>query len=92
MSGAKFAGFGRGVLLEAKGPGYARFVRDGKFESWFTGPEDFLGQADRQEWAAAAVGSPIRWCFAEEGPADSVRAMFKDQNSMIEVLHVPFVE
>jgi hypothetical protein len=86
----KFDGFKDGVLLDAKGPRYAHFIKDGQFQDWFTGAEDFVGQAQRQ--IEAAKGYPIRWCFAEEEPADLVRKMLNRKRFKIEVVHIPFAQ
>ena len=74
VNGVKFDGFRKGVLIDAKGPGYANFVEDGKFVSWFTGRDDLLDQANRQ--LAAANGVPIEWYVAEEDAANAIRDLF----------------
>ncbi len=59
-----FDGFQEGVLQEAKGPGYAKFI-DAKFnpKGFFTkGTNKLLGQANRQ--LRVARGTPIRWIVA----------------------------
>ena len=47
VKGVKFDGFddGAGILLDAKGPGYATFVRNGEFQPWFRGADDLVAQA-----------------------------------------------
>jgi hypothetical protein len=39
VNGVKFDGYANGVLQEAKGPGYAQFVRNGEFQPWFLSAE-----------------------------------------------------
>jgi hypothetical protein len=76
VNGVKFDGFEKGVLLEAKGEGYASAVRDGAFADWFDGATGLLDQAQRQ--LAAANGTAIRWSFAEEAAANATRRLFSE--------------
>lgn len=71
----KFDGYRNGVLLETKGPGYVKFLKNGNFRAWFRGADGMLQQAERQ--FRAANGAPIAWHFAEREVADAVRAMFR---------------
>ena len=57
--------------MEAKGPGYANFIKNGKFRTWFQGARGLVDQARRQ--FIAAQGIPIEWHFAEEIAANVVR-------------------
>ncbi|MCX6544505.1 MAG: Tox-REase-5 domain-containing protein [Acidobacteria bacterium] len=75
LNGVKFDGMLNNVLQEAKGPGYAAFVKDGAFLSWFNGAADLVAQAQRQ--LAAAGGTPVQWTFAEAAAAEATRALFK---------------
>jgi hypothetical protein len=71
----KFDGFKEGVLLEAKGPRYAKFIPDAVENGrWFTGFRGMVKQAQRQQ--AVAGGYPIQWHFAERSVADFVRSLF----------------
>ncbi|WP_275900311.1 Tox-REase-5 domain-containing protein [Pyxidicoccus trucidator] len=72
----KFDGYRSGVLLETKGLGYAKFLKNGSFRSWFRGADGMLQQAERQ--LKAAMGTPIEWHFAERDVADAVRAMLHE--------------
>lgn len=67
VNGVKFDGYSDGysdgVLEEAKGPGYANFVKDGEFVGWFQGEEGLVSQAESQ--LRAAGGTPITWSVAE---------------------------
>ena len=74
VGGVDFDGFAKGTLLEAKGPGYASFVRGGQFRSWFQGAEDLVSQAARQ--LVAAGGTPIQWVVAEPAAAAAIRYLF----------------
>jgi hypothetical protein len=71
VGGVDFDGFANGSLLEAKGPGYANFVRSGQFQPWFQGADDLVSQASRQ--LLAAGGSPIQWFVAESEAATAIR-------------------
>jgi hypothetical protein len=64
------------VLLEAKGPGYARFVKDGEFREWFKGAKGLLDQAGRQ--VAAANNTRIEWHVAEKEAADVIARMLTE--------------
>jgi restriction endonuclease fold toxin 5 of polymorphic toxin system len=82
-----FDGFEQGILLEAKGTGYAQWI-DGelKFFKIFEGGPKMLDQARRQ--FKAANGTPIRWIVAEEKLAGALRKMFKAAGLPIEVIHI----
>ena len=79
-----------GVMVDAKGPGYADLL-----SQEFQQREDvgatakLLKQAIRQTEAAGA--RPIIWFFAEESAADYVRDLFKDDVRLkqIEVVYYP---
>lgn len=76
------------ILLAAKGPGYATFVRNGSFKPFSDGAEKLVTQARRQ--VAAAAGVPIQWHFAEEAAANATRALFlRRETSGIQVLFTP---
>jgi hypothetical protein len=88
VNGVKFDGVRNGVLLDAKGPGYARFVRDGEFRPWWRGAEALVSQARRQ--LAAARGAPIQWHFAEESAASATRALLQGRGiSGIDIVVTP---
>jgi predicted small secreted protein len=89
--GLKFDGFQDGVLLEAKGPGYAnKFLDNLAPQPWFTpsGARQLITQA-RQQFNAAK-GVPIRWHVAEEKAAHAIRKLLKDAKVLgVEVVHTP---
>ena len=88
VNGVKFDGYSNGVLQEAKGPGYASFVKDGKFQRWFHGRAGLVDQGQRQEGAAG--GRPITWSVAEEPAAHAIEDLFDQANIVgIDVVHVP---
>lgn len=88
VNGVKFDGFANGVLQEAKGPGYAKFVKDGKFRSWFNGADKLAVQAERQ--LGAAGGTPITWSVAEAPAAGAISQLFEARGSIgINAVHVP---
>jgi len=74
VNGVRFDGLVNGVLVDAKGPGYANFVTNGVFRDWFTGEKALLDQARQQ--IAAAHGAPITWHVAEQEAVDAIRALF----------------
>ncbi len=89
-NGVKFDGFDdvAGVLLDAKGPGYASFVRNGRFQPWYRGGDELVDQARRQ--VGAANGSPIRWHVAEQEAADAMRSLLQRNGIQgINVVHTP---
>lgn len=88
-NGVRFDGFEAGALLEAKGPGYATFVKNGEFRSWFRGQDALLDQALRQ--SRAANGAPVTWHVAESKAADAMRALFATDRRIqgITVVHTP---
>jgi hypothetical protein len=81
---ARFDGFVKGVLWEAKGFGYAKLLKGG-VAAEVAGR--LLNQARRQ--LNAANGTAIRWLFAEKDAADIVRNMFRSHGMLIEVIHMP---
>jgi hypothetical protein len=89
--GAKFDGYANGVLLEAKGPGYAnKFLDNLEPKPWFreSGAEALADQAKRQ--FAAAKGTPVRWHVAEEKAAKAIRKLLNRKDVQgIEVVHTP---
>jgi hypothetical protein len=69
-----------GVLLEAKGPGYAnKFLDNLDPRRWFvgSGAADLVKQARRQLAAAQATGSSVRWHIAEQKTADAIQRLFE---------------
>ncbi len=74
VDGVDFDGFADGTLLEAKGPGYATFVKNGEFRPWFEGADGLVDQATRQ--LAAAKGAPVQWRVAEPAAAEAMRNLF----------------
>ncbi|WP_228557207.1 Tox-REase-5 domain-containing protein [Myxococcus sp. AB025B] len=88
--GVKFDGYTKGVLLEAKGPGYARFFDGLDPKRWFksSGAKALVEQADRQ--FRAARGAQVRWHVAEESAASAIRRLLKDNEiEGIEVVFTP---
>ncbi|MCP3103541.1 restriction endonuclease fold toxin 5 domain-containing protein [Myxococcus sp. K15C18031901] len=90
VRGVKFDGFERGVLLEAKGPGYAKFFEGLDPKSWFnnSGARSLVAQADRQ--FRAARGATIRWHVAEESAARAIQKLLSDNDLRgVEVVFTP---
>lgn len=89
VNGVKFDGFEAGTLLDAKAPGYASFVKNGEFRSFFRGQDSLLSQAQRQ--VTAAQGVPITWHVAEPTAADAMRALLSTNRVKgVTVVHTPF--
>ena len=91
--GVKFDGFKDGVLLEAKGPGYAnKFLDDLTPEVWFekSGAKALVTQARRQLRAAQGTGAHIRWHVAEQKTVEAIRELFRANDiEAIEVVFTP---
>src|SRR5262245_9074303 len=89
VNGVKFDGYFNAVLLEAKGIGYAKLIRE-------LGPKDLRDLAAKtlkqaKDQLKAANGVPIQWHFAEKEVADRVRELFAYHGINIEVIHTPMV-
>jgi hypothetical protein len=88
--GVKFDGMKDGVFMDAKGPGYARFVKNGEFRSWYRGKSDLVDQATRQ--VNAAGKNQIEWHVAEESAANAMRNLLNSEGiTGIRIIHTPFV-
>jgi hypothetical protein len=92
--GTSFDGFKDGVLLEAKGPGYAEFF-DSKLEPerWSRqsgNAQELVNQALRQRRSLKGVDVRIEWHVAEKHTADAIRKLFETSGIKgIEVIHTP---
>jgi RHS repeat-associated protein len=90
VNGVKFDAYNGRALIDAKGPGYGDFVRDGQFKPWFSGRQALLEQAQRQ--TVAARGVPIEWHVAEGDAAGAMRSLLQSEGySNITVIHTPVV-
>ncbi|WP_223635785.1 restriction endonuclease fold toxin 5 domain-containing protein [Corallococcus sp. EGB] len=92
VGGVKFDGFKEGVLLEAKGPGYAKFFDGLEPKDWFrhSGAQGLIDQAQRQLGRVRGTGIPIRWHVAEKRAADAIRQLLDGAGiKEIEVVHTP---
>ncbi|CAM4168879.1 restriction endonuclease fold toxin 5 domain-containing protein [Corallococcus exiguus] len=90
--GVKFDGFKDGVLLEAKGPGYAKFFDGLEPKEWFrnSGARMLVEQAERQSRKVRGMGIPVRWHVAEKAAADAFRELFKNARVVgVEIVHTP---
>ncbi|NTX62868.1 hypothetical protein HUA74_19660 [Myxococcus sp. CA051A] len=88
--GVKFDGFKDGVLLEAKGPGYAKFFEGLEPKEWFrnSGAKGLVEQAERQSRKVRGMGIPVRWHVAEKAAADALREFFKNARVVgVEIVH-----
>jgi hypothetical protein len=90
VNGVRFDGVSGGTLLDGKGPGYATFVRNGRFQRFFNGQDALLDQARRQ--VAAANVAPITWHVAEADAATAMWNLLADNNiTGINIVHTPVV-
>lgn len=92
VGGVKFDGFKNGVLLEAKGPGYAKFFEDLAPKDWFrhSGAQGLIGQAERQAKKVRGMGIPIEWHVAEKQAADAIQRLLRNARvEGIKVVHTP---
>ncbi|WP_428261675.1 Tox-REase-5 domain-containing protein [Haliangium sp.] len=88
VGGVKFDGYRDGVLLEAKGPGYAKFTKDGDFRGFFEGQHGLFEQAQRQIRVAGRY--PIEWHVAEGDFARLLTEQFSRMSVRgIVVVHTP---
>ncbi|MGO4339997.1 RHS repeat-associated core domain-containing protein, partial [Labrys sp. KB_33_2] len=89
VNGVKFDGTNNGALVDAKGPGYAKFVKDGEFKGWFRGQSSLVDQANRQTQAVQNAAS-INWHVAEKEAAAAIRSLLgENQIRGISVIHTP---
>ena len=89
VNGVRFDGYRKGILIEAKGPGYANFVKNGDFQPFFvkTGAKRLLEQARRQ--SIAAKGRPIEWHVAEKKFGQVLRDYIGERPFGIRIVHTP---
>lgn len=89
VGGVKFDGYKDGVLLEAKGPGYTKFFKQGdEPEDWFQGAQAMIDQARRQ--TDVAEGIRIEWHFAEREVTQAMAKLFRESGlGRIRVVHTP---
>ncbi|CAM4482823.1 restriction endonuclease fold toxin 5 domain-containing protein [Corallococcus exiguus] len=90
--GVKFDGFRNGVLLDAKGPGYAAFFEDNLApKEWFRlsgKARELVTQGQRQVDIVRGMGIRIEWHVAEKHAADSIRKLL-ERNSVTEIVVIP---
>lgn len=82
VGGVRFDGIVNGVLVEAKGPGYARLLDYG------LGEAKLLREATSQI-RAVPKGAQITWHVAEQSAADAMRALFARERIGINVVFTP---
>ncbi|MEW9533594.1 RHS repeat-associated core domain-containing protein [Microbispora sp. NPDC049125] len=88
VNGVKFDGYRGGVLMDAKGPGYAKFVKNGRFQPWYNGADDLVAQAQRQ--LQAAHGTPVVWYVAEKDAMLAMQNLFASRGIKgITLVHQP---
>ncbi|MBN8229967.1 restriction endonuclease fold toxin 5 domain-containing protein [Corallococcus macrosporus] len=76
------------VLLDAKGPGYEKFLDEGSgFKKYFEGEAGLREQARRQ--LRVAGDTPVRWLVAEERFATALKKLFERNSIDIEVVLLP---
>ena len=77
LNGVKFDGVVNNILVDAKSAGYANFVKNGSFQSWFTGSKELVNQANRQ--LQAAGGTKIQWYFQDKSAMQATQKLFNDE-------------
>lgn len=77
-----------GTMLEAKGPGYLKHLREQNRFVWPEIERELNKQAGRQSRAAAAANRRSEWYFAEEPVADYFRERWKSRYPDIAVKYV----
>ncbi|RKH58934.1 hypothetical protein D7V93_15855 [Corallococcus llansteffanensis] len=90
--GIKFDGFRDDVLLEAKGPGYAKFFEGLKPKEWFrhSGAVDLVEQARRQTQKVMGTDIRIEWHVAEADAVNPIRRLLDGADvGGIKVVHTP---
>jgi hypothetical protein len=90
--GVRFDGFKDGVLLEAKGPGYAKYFEGLEPKVWFenSGARELVKQAKRQLEKVRGMRIPIRWHVAEKEAAEAIRKLLEANDAEgIEVVYTP---
>jgi len=89
--GTKFDGFKDGVLIEAKGPGYANKFEDNLDpKPWFknSGAAELIEQAERQCRRIRGTGFRIEWHVAEERTKLAIEKLFEGEDFReITVIH-----
>jgi Flp pilus assembly pilin Flp len=91
---ADFDGYRDGKLIEAKGPGYAGFTKNGQFQRWWvnsrSGGQQMLAQARREATVAKSLGVPLEWDVAEPQAAEAIQTLLEDNGiTGITVRYVP---
>jgi len=88
VGGVAFDGYIDGMLIDAKGPGYAWAVKNGEFQSWFGGQQGLIDQATRQ--LNVAGETPITWFVAEPEAATAMENLFANNGiTGITIVHTP---
>jgi hypothetical protein len=90
--GVKFDGFKNDVLLEAKGPGYAKFFDGLSPKEWFkpSGARALIEQARRQAKKVEGMRLRIEWHVAEADAAKAIRKLLEDAEiEGVNVVHTP---
>jgi hypothetical protein len=88
VAGVRFDGYTDGVLLEAKGLGYASFIKDGELLPFFDARRRTEKQARNQ--SRAARGRPVVWSVADQITVDAIRRLLTEKGIPgIKVVLVP---
>ena len=87
VDGVEFDGYEDGVLIDAKGPGYAHLIG----HDWNTVEDELIDTANRQARAAARTRTPIEWRIAEPELAAHLQDLQEDDQfpSSIRIIQVP---
>jgi hypothetical protein len=83
-----FDGFRDGILIEAKGLGYAGLTKNGRFYPGFSINDSAVAQAERQ--LRVSGGLPVEWPVAEPIAVQAFKNLFADNGIVgINVVYVP---
>jgi hypothetical protein len=83
-----FDSFQDGILIEAKGPGYAGLTKNGRFYPGFGINDSAVAQAERQ--LRVSGGLPVEWRVAEPIAVQAFKNLFADNGIVgINVVYVP---
>jgi hypothetical protein len=86
IGNTEYDGLVDGVLVEAKGPGYAGFIKDNEFKYWFGRKLQIINQAKRQ--VAGSGGVPLVWHVADAEFKPVLEKLFMDNDIFgITVVH-----
>jgi len=87
VDGVEFDDYEDGVLIDAKGPGYAGIID----HRWSKASPELIKEAKAQATAAAKSGTPIEWRVAEPEVVEHIHDLQEDGKfpTSIRIVQVP---